>query len=219
MTDRVDEVVSREGKSPVDLKRVRGAYADLMDGKTHSDTCRCPSCLYKLHKEKRGRFDKEAFFLDWLELEVRLSLINQTEKIVFETAYDRGKNKTFIDGRDYFKSCGTLRALSNFIEKHFPDIDSNYRRIKLKLWRFRKSGVVKELEKEISFRYFRAHPAKGKEDWKDLRFAQRIADYIYSLKNREATQRELRRHFQKPIEKIEDLRPWLNGNYGIGWKR
>jgi len=220
MTERPIEYVVDEGKKPPDLKRVMKFYGDLIADRTHTSTCRCPSCLYQLHKRKGGRFDKESFFLDWLETEVRLSLINVVEKTIFDTAYRRrNKNRLFINGKDYFKAGrGSRRELSNFIKIHFPDNDSNYRRIKLKLWRFRKSGIVQELEKEISLRELETNPISWKETTSGLRLAQRIADFIYRERPYRAEQRKIRRSIQVPVEEIVALRPWLRSNYGIEWK-
>jgi hypothetical protein len=227
MTEQVDiieqtkEVESFCGKIPIDLKRVRKTYADLIGDKTHAAPCTCPSCEYQLHKTKGGNFDKEVFFLDWLSLEVKLSLINQTEKIVFETAYGRGKNTMSVEWRDFFKRWGTIQALADFVNNNFPDIDPSPRRIKLKLWRFRKSGIGASLEKEIILNGIKANPVDPKinKTRQALRLAQRVADYIYKRRDHAFTQRDLRRFFQKPVEELIDLRPWLDLNYGIVCKQ
>jgi len=217
MTDKPIEVVEIEGRVPVNVKRVEKFYRALIDDKLHSPTCRCPSCLYQLHKKKGGRYKKESFFLDWLETEIRFSLVHTVEKTIYDSAYHRGdKARSFINGRDFFRARReSMRALSDFIKFHIPEIDSNHRRIKLKLWRFRKSGVLQELEKEISAREFETSPLNWKESSRGFRLAQRIADFIYRQKGRRAEQREIRRFIQIPIEEIEALRPWLLSNYGI----
>lgn len=221
MIDEVKEVESFWGRNPIDLKRVIKTYADLMGDRTHAAPCTCPSCLYHLHKTKGGGYDKEVFFLDWLSLEVKLSLINQSEKIVFETAYDRGKNKTSVDWKDLFRAWGTIQALADFVGDNFPDIDPSPRRIKLKLWRFRKSGVSATLGKEIILNAIKANSVDPEinETWRGLRLAQRVADYIYKRRGHAVTQRDLRRFFQKPVEELIDVRPWLDLNYGIVCKQ
>jgi len=208
------------GKNLPDLQRVKKAYTDLMGDRTHAATCACPSCLYHLHKTKGGRFDKKVFFLDWLSLEVKLSLINQTEKIVFENAYDRGKKTMSVEWKDFFRTWGTIRALARFVGDNFPDINMSPRRIKLKLWRFRKSGIHLSLQKEIDLNGMRANPVDPKmnKTWGPLAFGQKVADYIYKHQDRIVTQRDLRRFFQKPVEELVNLRPWLGFNYGIYWK-
>lgn len=214
---RVKEVDLGSRKNPVDLQRVKKAYADLMDDRTHSVPCTCPSCKYQLHKTKGGRFNKEVFFLDWLSLEVKLSLINQTEKLVFETAYGHGKNTMSVEWKDLFRTWGAIQALARFVGDNFPDIDPSPRRIKLKLWRFKKSGVSAALEKEIFWDGREANPVDPKidETWKTLQLAQRVADYIYDIRHHAVTRRELQRFIQKPVEELEELRSWLELNYGI----
>lgn len=220
MIDSAFEVEAFCGKNPVDLNRAKKTYADLIGDKTHAAPCTCPSCLYQLHKTKGGGYDKEIFFLDWLSLEVKLSLINQTEKIVFETAYARGKDKMSVEWRDLVKSWGTIQELAEYVGENFPDIDPSPRRIKLKLWRFRKSGVSSALEKEIILNGKKASPVDPKinETWRVLRLAQRVAEYIDKKRGHTVTQQDLRRFFQKPVEELVNLRPWLRINYGISWK-
>jgi len=211
-------------KNPPDLNRIKTAWKDLKEDRTHANfPCFCPSCLYQAHKKVGGRFDKEAFFLDWLLFEIKLSLVNQTEKIVFKDTFDRGQIKIFVDSREFFKVRGSIKALSEFVEKNFSEINPDYQRINLRLWRFRKSGVLKMLEEKISMEWWNAHPVdfRKNESWKLLNLAQRIADFIYSRPEKSATQREIcRRFFQKKsVEDLEDMRFWLKTNYGIGWKK
>ena len=222
MTEQDIEITPFDpGKIPVDLQRVKRTYADLIGNKTHAAPCTCPSCLYQLHKTKGGRFDKEVFFLDWLSLEVKLSMINLTEKMYWETAYGPPKSKFGFEWKDYFRTWGTIQELARFVGDNFPDIDPSPRRIKLKLWRFRKSGATAALVKEIILNGIRANPVDPKinENWRALRLAQRVADYIYKKRGRAVTQRDLRRFFQKPVEELIDLRPWLESNYGIVCKQ
>lgn len=211
------EIVEFEGRAPVDHKRIKKFYQAIRDDKIHSTTCRCPSCLYQLYKKKGGRFDKESFFLDWLEAEIRLSRIETIEKTIFDSAYRRGeKARSFIDGRDYFKARrGSVRALAEYVKYNLPEINSDYRRIKLKLWRFRKSGILQELEKEISAHELELNQKSWKEGFQGFRVAQRIADFVYSQKQHRADQRKIRRLIQIPVEKIEELRPFLLSNYRI----
>jgi hypothetical protein len=221
------EIETFYGKNPPDLHRIRAAYEDLINGRTHSDfLCLCPSCLCHAHKKAGGRFDKEIFFLDWLLLEVQLGRVNQREKIVFEDAFDRGKPVISVDGVDFinfFNARGSVKALSVFLEKYFPEIDHNWSRLNLRLWRFKKSGTLRATEKRIVAEWYKAHPApnprKG-QSWKALKLAHRIADFIYSRPNKTVTQRELcRRFFQRDtLKDLEAIRPWLKFNYGIDWK-
>jgi len=208
MTERfIPQVV---GKLPVDLPRAKGIWRDLLNGCTHGD-CRCPSCEYQLHRQKGGKFDKETFFLYWLELEVKLSLIPQTERLL-----DEGWRAS-VTRKDFSRTWGTIQELADYIAAHFPDIDPGVPRIKLKLWRFKKSGVPETLEQEFIARRREARPVA--EEWKTLPLAQRVADFVYAQPSRTVSQRNLQRHFQNPVDVIEGLRPWLLLNYGIEVQR
>ena len=212
MTESVKEVITYEGRSPISLDRARRVWADLQSDRTH-DNCWCPSCKYQLHRRQGGRYDREAFFLYWLELEVKFSLINQTEKIVFMPRPQKDEDRTSIAWQDLFRTHGTIQALADYVGRHFPDIDADTTRIKVKLWRFKRSGVDAKLEQELAMA--RARKAPAGENTHTLRLAQRIADFIYAQPGQTATQRVILRWLQKPVEVLEELRPWLLVNYGI----
>ena len=222
MTERL-EVETWEGKENIDVQRIRKVYANLINDKTHPEPCVCPCCLFQEHKKQIGKYSKEIFFLSWLEFELRFSLVNQKEKIVYEKAFGPGSYKRFIEGLELIKfsrGYGRIKALSEFLEINFPKIDHNQKRLKLRLWRFKKSGMELKAAKEINKRYVKAHPydlQKIKEGWKDLKLAQKIADFIYSQPGHKTTQRQIcRRYFQKKsVEDLEEMRSLLNSNYGI----
>ena len=222
MTERL-EVETWEGKEDINVQRIRKVYVNLINDITHPEPCDCPSCLFQEHKKQGGKYNKEIFFLNWLEFELRFSLVNQKEKIVFETVFDPGSYKRFIEDLELIKfsrGYGRIKALSKFLEINFPEIDYNQKRLKLRLWRFKKSGVKLKAAKEINKRYFKTHPfdlQKSKEGWRELRLAQKIADFIYSQPGHKTTQRQIcRRYFQKKsVENLEEMRSLLNSNYGI----
>ena len=211
-------VAQEPAKNPVDLDRAKGIWSDLLNNRTHED-CRCPSCQYQLHRQKGGKFDKETFFLYWLELEVKLSLIPQTDRLIYST-FSRPEDKgwrTSVTWKDFSRTWGTIQGLADYIAKHFPDIDAGASRIKLKLWRFKKSGVDAALEREFIDRRLKARPVT--EEWKMILLAQRIADFVYTQPSRTVSQRELQRHLHGDIDGLENLRPWLLLNYGIECQR
>jgi hypothetical protein len=143
--------------------------------------------------------------------------------LVFDDPPKKSAVKFHIDGQDFIdflKNRGSLKALSEFVKKHFPKVDHDYKRIKLRLWRFRKSGTLKKLEQEKIREWMKIHPINiKKRDHPLMKFKllQKIADFIYSQPDRKIIQREIcRRYFQKkPVEDLEELRPWLRFNYGI----
>ena len=216
------EIIIDEGsKYPPDLDRIKTTWKNLVEDKIHSDfLCLCPSCLYQIQKKDGGRFDKEVFFLDWLHFEIKFSLVNQK---ITQSLEIGSKPKTYIDMRELFKVRGSIRALSKFIEKKFPEIDHNYQRIKLKLWRFKKSGILKKLENKITKEWSKTHPVEHRKNefWKMLRLTQRIANFIYSRPDKSAIQRDICRKFfqKKSVDDLEEIRSWLNINYGILWDK
>lgn len=199
-------------KEEVDIQRAKKVYVDLINNIVHPGSCLCPSCLYQFDKKYRGKYDKEIFFLSWLEFEVSLSLINQKEDLVFETAYDSGTFKKFIklsDTKNLIKGYGRIKALSNFIKKNFPEIDHNHKRLKLRLWRFKKSGIELKIEREIRRKNIKPEEQKiWKRNWDDLKFAQRVVNFINSRPNKRVSQRELLRRFsnkcKEDLERIQD---------------
>jgi len=208
------DVTSWEGKKEIDVIKAKKVYDDLINNRTHPEPCCCPSCLYHEHKKQGGKYDKESFFLSWLELEIKISLVNQKEKIVFETAFDPGRDKKFIEGQDFFnfiKGRGRIKALSKFLKDNFPDIDHNHKRLKLKLWRFNKSEVELKASKEIGNRWTKAASKEKKEkwsnSWKIIRFANKVSNYIHSLPSKKIDRSTLlRRKFQgKTVDDLKEI--------------
>jgi hypothetical protein len=204
---------------PVNLEWAKETWRDLLNDRTHED-CRCPSCQYHLHRQKGGKFDKETFFLYWLELEVELSLIPQTDRLIFSTLSrpQDGGWRTSVTWRDFSRVRGTIQGLADYVAKYFPAIDAGASRIKLKLWRFKKSGVIKALDDEFIDRRVKALGPADKGGG-TVQLAQRIADCVYSRPDRTASQRDLQRQLHEPADNLEDLRQWLLLNYGITCRR
>lgn len=208
------DVTSWEGKEKIDVTKTRKVYDDLINDKTHPEPCCCPSCLYHEHKKQGGKYDKESFFLSWLEFEIIFSRVNQEERIIFKTAHDLGTYKTYIDGRELIGSIqgrGRIKALSEFLKDNFPDIDHNHKRLKLKLWRFKKSKAGLKASKEIGNRWTKAAPKEKKKEWGDswetIRFANEVSNYIHSLpKKRIDRSTLLRGKFQgKTVDDLEQI--------------
>lgn len=207
-------------KNPPDLNKIKNAWEDLINARVHADfLCLCPSCLYQTYREEGGRLDKEIFFLDWLYFEIKLSMVDQRITQSLEVG---SKPKISVDMREFFNVPGSIKVLSEFIETNFPDINHDYKRIKLKLWRFKKSGVLKYLEQKKIKIWMKAHPVKRKDHpLIKLKLLQKIADFIYSQPEHKALEREIyRKFFQKKSvvdieEELDEMNPWLQANYGI----
>jgi len=210
-------IISWEGKKEVDITTAKKVYDDLLNDRTHPEPCCCPSCLYHEHKKQGGKYDKESFFLSWLEFEILFSMVNQEERIIFEAAHSPGIKKTFIKNQEimnFIKGYGRIKVLSEFLENNFPDIDHNHERLKLKLWRFKKSEVESKASEEIGKRWAIITPKEKKDEWENnwkiLRFAQDVSNYIHSLHKKRIDRRTLlREEFQgkqkQDLERIHGL--------------
>ena len=216
--DRFLEIWS--GKSPLDIEKAKKIWLDMKNGIRPSLPSDLPHYTYPLYIEfyrnKKGRkFDKESFMLEWFENEFVLS------EICLQTGY-KGENlieTNRVDMMEYFKawySKELKNKRSQIIKKHFPDINPNPGRINLKIWRFKRSGILQKLDGEIARRIIGADPNyskkidAGKETWAEIKFAQRVGRFIQSRPGQKATQRELERHFSnKRKADLERAFEWL----------
>lgn len=213
----------------IDVDKVKSIYSDLINGITHSPSCNCPSCLFQCYKKKyknKGRkFDKESFFLNWLTGETRLSSVEGKFDLIIK---DEHATQIFYSSLiEYFRITGIYEKTSKFIKKYFPNnnINSNPQRIKLKVWRLKKSGIISDLEFEIFKEWSKMQPLEKKEKWErtkeDFKFAQNVANYIYSLPEKRIERRVLLRkgRFQrKKIKDLERIHDHLELNFGIDHK-
>jgi hypothetical protein len=206
-------------KEPVNVKAVRKLLADLRAGRSHKRPCICAACLFARHKASGGRFDAESFWLDWLEFEVRLSSVDTVERRYWQDHPLPERVARHVDDwREIYRVRGVVEAMGRFIALEFPNMDHGEARIRMKLWRLRKSGVLHELEQEAIGEIQKATVKPGAPtSLPTLRLAQRVADYVYSRPDRTASQRDLQRRFQKPVEVLSGFvfRRWLFVNYRI----
>jgi len=227
MTIRDDVELDPE-KVKVDLQRLKKEYYDLINNITHPAPCYCRSCIYQLyikkHKRKGMIFDNESFFLDAAAFEIRRS------KMLWTPLYkDMGSGKGFsdliykIEFKEYLRVPNSIKDLCNFLKEEFPGINSNPSRIKSKLWRLRKSGIVNKLESEILSEWQKTQPdippekrKEWKQNWDDLKFAQKTANFINLCPGKKITQRALLRHFSnKRKEDLERIQGYLKTNWQI----
>lgn len=75
-------------------------------------------------------------------------------------------------------------------------------------------NIYQALEEEINDRERRA-TLPNPEAWQNLRLAQRVEDLVYSQPERTIAQRDLQRLARVSVDRLEELRAWLNVNYGI----
>jgi|GEM_PF-4945524 len=115
-----------------------------------------------------------AFFLEWLETWARLSLVEgATVDYDFERRGFHPRVKANM--RDFFDvpSARVFRRMAEFLRVYFPDDAIDAGSIKVRLWRFRKSGVIERIEKERAVAYARRLTPEQKKrqtkTWQALR--------------------------------------------------
>jgi len=233
-----DEIEVYKEEIPPDIDKIKKVFLDLKSDTCHSPPLVLPCCLHHRYKRKPGKrgrtFDEESFFLEWLADEIRFSKIKAEFDIIYKDEFDREPGESPIteiyrfDMREYFKAPKIYKEVVDFIKKHLPnsDINLDLERIKMKIYRVRKSGIVNELEREILLEQLKIHPMspekkiKQKKTWQDLKFAQRVADFIYSLPDKLISQRDLLRHFSnKRKEDFERIHDYLKLNYRINFRK
>jgi len=210
----------REPLAPGFIDKALEVYSNPQAEITHPPPCDCPACLFNQYRKyPRGAghpFNKETFFLDWLLFEIKFAMLKITTAYVGE----KWEEKRYYNWRELFHVRGSIAEIIKFLTKYknrFPTITNiNPGRIKLSLWRFRKSGVSAVVEKEIILSGLKAQPAdpKIKKTWGSLGFAQKVSDFIKSRPGKKASYREILRHFSnKRKSDIENVLWALRGNY------
>ena len=222
------EVLVYEGLLKLDTGQIKRELENLDRDKTvPPEDSRC-SIRYqtyrRIHRGKGRRFDKETFFLDWLIRKIRFSKLNVVEKIVYKSDTGKGIRQYSIKPRQ--KVRGLEESVSDFIEKELPDNGINIRpgRIRLKLWRFRKSGIEYKVEKALLAereKTLGSQPGRlkeSKEEWKKLRFIYKVADFVRRRPSA-TSRREVLRHFSnKRAADIEEISDVLEYDFGVEFK-
>lgn len=154
--------------SPVGLQEIRRAWNALEKKSAHPGArCHCPACLFAEHRRslvgRRRPFGPESFFLYWL---VR----------------GEGRRLWRPSGRHVYQGAEAIvRAIGLSWSKD---------RIRLKVWRVRKSRIIPALEKRIKWQ-----PQGKRAAGLDWRLLLALVDFLLSRPGRRATQREVLRHF------------------------
>jgi len=224
MTEILRVARVREPLDPRFIDKAQRVYSELQAGVSHPPPCSCPACLFNQYQSyPRGAgapFSKETFFFDWLSWEIRFSMLKITTAYIREEWEEKfSEEKKLYDLREYIRVRGYIAEMIKFLIKNknrFPTIRNiNPGRIKLSLWRFRKSGVGAALEKEITLSWLKSQPRKPKKErtWGALGFAQRVSDFIRLRPGRKASYREIQRRFNKKKSDIENVLWALRGNY------
>jgi len=238
MTIKHDEEIEVfKEEVPIDIDKIKKVLLDLKRDICHSPPLLLPCCLYHRYEKrtgKRGRtFNKESFFLEWLIDEIRFSKIKVEIDFIYKDEFDREPGESPITEiyrtnlRDYFKVPKIYKEASAFMKDSLPNrnINPDPKRIKMKIYRLRKSGIVNELEREIILEQQKIHPIspekkiKYKKVWQDFKFAQRVADFIHKITKKEADRRILQRRFNKKKEDLERIHDILKLNYGINFRK
>ncbi len=165
--------------------------------------------------------------------EIRLSKIKAELGTTYKDEFDResGESATTIiyrfDIREYFKVPKIYKEMVDFIEKYLPNsnIDLDSERIKMKIYRLRKSGIVNELERKIRLEQEKINPTspekkiKQKKVWQDFRLAQRVADFIHSQPRKRIKRGLLLKSFNIKVKDLERIRDHLIINYRINFEK
>ncbi len=233
-----DETEIYKEEVPPDIDKIKEVFLDLKKDICHSPPLVLPCCLYHQYKKKPGKrgktFDEESFFLEWLADEIRLSKIKAELGTTYKDEFDRepGEPATTIiyrfDIREYFKVPKIYKEVSDFIKDSLPNrnINPDPKRIKMKIYRLRKSGIVSELEHEIRLEQQKNHPIRPekkieqKKVWQDFKFAKKVADFIHSQPKRQISRWTMLRHFSnKRKENFERIHDHLKINYRIHFRK
>lgn len=200
---------------------------DLMNDKTHPLPCACAACLYSKHKERlihknRKKYEKLTFFVYWLMVEIKISNLESIGKFelrdFFNAPYLRETEKVLKQLPESKEHEWYYLGLKEYIKKCFKPY-----LIRKRYYRPEFLKLLNELESEIRLEWQKTqpdHPQEKKKEWKrnwgDLRFAQRVADFIRSQSKKEVPQHLLLRHFNKNREPdLERIRDILRLNYKI----
>lgn len=232
-----DEIEVYKEEISLDIDKIREVFLDLKKDMCHSPPLLLPCCLYRQYKRnpgKRGKtFDEESFFLYWLAYEIRLSKIKAELDTTYKDEFDRepGEPATTIiyrfDIREYFIVPKIYKEMVDFIEKYLPNsnIDLDPERIKMKIYRLRKSGIVNKLKHKIRLEQEKINPTsrekkiKRKKVWQDFKLAQRVADFIRSQPRKRIKRGLLLKGFNIKVEDLKRIHDHLIINYRINFKK
>ena len=216
--------------------KAKKVLKDLKENHIHSVDCGCAACLFHTYKKtkpgKGRRYGKLTFFLMWLVHEVKMDRLKnegKAEEITF-----LGRKAWKISPGEYDKTPYIDRVRKILDELYVdselsgfgPDLEHLFNYLRIYKWRMEKPNFLKlmdELAEKRRLEWMKTQPhlqRKLKYNLESLRFAQRVADFIYSQPNRQVSQRGLLRHFSnKKAKHLEEVQKILKLNYGIKIKK
>lgn len=222
---------------PPDIDKIKEVFLALKKDVCHSPPLVLPCCLYRQYKRKPGKrgktFDEESFFLEWLVYDIRLSKIKAEFDAIYKDEFDREPGEPPLteiyrfDIREYFKVPKIYKEVVDFIKKHLPNsgINLDPERIKMKIYRLRKSGIVNELEHKIRLEQQKINPIspekkiKQKKVWKDFKLAREVADLIHSQPGKRIKRKLLLKSFNIKVEDLKRIHDHLIINYRIDFEK
>jgi len=213
---------------------------DWKNNNIHPLPCNCILCLWRkyseIKKNKKGHPYDWLTFLVWdLIFEAKLAYLEEkgiarkfksSNKGTWE--YPFGELNSALFKR---RVKGILKQIPEFkdnkifflgLDKFIKDYFGRY----VRKGRYERSGFLKllgKLESEIHHEWKKKHPdsiKKKKEsarNWKDLRLAQGIANYIRLQPGKSIKRRLLLRRFNIKVEDLEAIQDLLH-NFGINYK-
>jgi len=225
MTINTNEKI-KKSKNGMTLKYLKIAE-DLMNDKTHPLPCTCAACLYAKHLERlkgqlRKKYEKLTFFVWWLMIEIKTAHVVKKKKSkigdLLNAPYLREAKKVLRQLPELKNDEWYYLGLEKYIENCFKPY-----LIKKRYYRPKFLKLINELESEIGLEWRRQQPdpplekqEEWKQNWGDLKFAQKVADFIYSQHKEEVPQQLVLRKFNNYRESdLERVRGILKINYNI----
>ncbi len=213
---------------------------DFILNRKHRLPCNCWLCLWRKYREcsslQGGRkYDVLIFLVSDLIQDVKLAYLIEkgiAKKIIkqgaegwefpfgakYKTPYVHETKKILRQLPEFGEI--TIQYLSWYAYQIFPAYAQRKR--------YTRSTFLKlcnELEFEITSEWRERNPIspkkklEHKQNWDDIKLAQKTAMYINAQPGKAVKRRDLQRHFNLKIEDLKRINTFLLGNYGIRTRR
>lgn len=205
---KVSEKYPLMNVGPREVREVKEVLTRLCLNEEHGDpTCFRACCTYREYlrttEAKKGRkFDWETFFLEWL-----------SHAVIYFARVEGGPTENYSGIRvplPFPEVPAIYRETSRFIEKYLGDLgnlETNPKRIKMKVWRLRKSGILKGIERRLLARAYQTGAIARSGIDHDL--MRQMIDFILSRPRKKIEESVLLRHFPGK-DKMRDFDPIFN---------
>jgi hypothetical protein len=178
--------------------------------------CLCAEYHRTIHPGRGRRLTAETFFLEWLAHDLLFWFRRRIheygkdgdefdEKIIKRVVWDPVKGKSnpmtgavyvpFLPG-NFLKTPRSLyKQTGLFIGEHLRDLglDESAKRIRIKVWRLRKSGLLRDLERRL---IYSSAGKRRRRPGTVYDIMRAIADHLMRQPGHSATRRDLMRHLK-----------------------